>query len=63
MNFKNILKAWVSTFIGLIIPVITGIATTITTGHVDWKSVGYSFIATALLALTDVLKETKKKSG
>jgi 1,4-dihydroxy-2-naphthoate octaprenyltransferase len=61
MNFSNILKAWVSTFIGLLIPIITGIATTITDGHVDWKKVLYSLIATALLALTDVLKESQKK--
>lgn len=60
MKLSNILKAWLSTFIGLLIPIITGVATTITSGHVDWESVGYSLIATALFALTDVLKENQK---
>lgn len=59
MNLKNIFKAWISTFIGLLIPVLTMIATNVQDGSIDWHKVGISFLATAILGLTDLLNEVK----
>ena len=60
-RISNIWKAWISTTIGLFIPVITGIASQIMDGAIDWKSVKLSLIGTAILALTDLLREVKKR--
>ncbi|MGH7239188.1 MAG: hypothetical protein ACREHG_03870, partial [Candidatus Saccharimonadales bacterium] len=53
---KNIWRAWLSTTIGLFIPVLTGIATKIMDGTIDWQSVKLSLIGTLILALTDLLQ-------
>ncbi len=60
MKFSNIWKAWLSTLVGLLIPIVTGIATQLVSGSVDWTAVKTSLIATAGLALTDLLKELNK---
>ena len=60
MKFSNIWKAWLSTLIGLLIPIFTGIATQVITGSIDWTAVKTSLIATAILAVTDLLKELTK---
>lgn len=62
MKLDNIWKAWISTLLGLLIPVITGIVTMVSSGNgVDWKAVKMSLIATGLLALTDLFKEIQTK--
>ncbi len=60
MKLSNIFRAWLSTLIGLFIPVIVGVSTQLATGQVDWNKVKISLIATGLLALTDLLSEVKK---
>lgn len=60
MKFSNIWKAWLSTLVGLLIPIVTGVATQLVTGTVDWTAVKTSLIATAGLAFTDLLKELNK---
>lgn len=57
----NIWKAWISTTIGLFIPVLTGIATKIMNGTIDWQYVKLSLIGTLVLALTDLLQEVRKR--
>ncbi|MGF7233329.1 hypothetical protein [Arachidicoccus sp.] len=58
---SNIWRAWLSTTIGLLIPVLTGIASRIMNGTIDWNYVKMSLIATAILALTDLLQEVKRR--
>lgn len=58
---RNIWQAWLSTTIGLLIPVLTGIASKIMDGTIDWHYVKLSLIATVVLALTDLLQEVKKR--
>lgn len=58
---RNIWQAWLSTTIGLFVPVLTGIATKIMDGTIDWRSVKFSLIGTLILAFTDLLQEVKKR--
>ncbi|UAY55371.1 hypothetical protein [Arachidicoccus terrestris] len=58
---SNIWKAWLSTSIGLFIPVLTAIATKIMNGSIDWKYIKLSLIGTLVLAVTDLLHEVKER--
>lgn len=58
---SNIWKAWLSTSIGLFIPVLTAIATKIMNGSIDWKYIKLSLIGTLVLAVTDLLQEVKER--
>lgn len=58
---RNIWQAWLSTTIGLFIPVLTGIATKIMDGTIDWQYVKLSLIGTLILALTDLLQKVQKR--
>lgn len=58
---SNIWRGWISTTIGLFIPVLTGIATKIMNGTIDWQYVKFALIGTLILALTDLLQEVKKR--
>ena len=60
MKFSNIWKAWISTVVGLLIPIFSGVATSLIEGSIDWSAVKTSLIATGLLAVTDLLKELSK---
>ena len=62
MNIKtsNIWKAWITTVIGLFIPIITTAGTKIIDGSINWHDVKLSLIGTGVLALTDLLSEVKK---
>lgn len=59
---KNIWKAYRSTLIGLAIPVLTAVYQGLSTPPVNWKAIGTSVVLAVILALTDILKETQKKS-
>lgn len=58
---SNIWKAWLSTSIGLFIPVLTAIATKMMDGSIDWKYIKLSLIGTLVLAVTDLLQEVKDR--
>lgn len=60
MKLSHLWKAAVSTLIGLLIPIVTGIGTQLATGQVNWTAVKTSLIATGLLLFTDILKEIQK---
>ena len=61
VNFKNINKAHKSTFIGIIIAAAIVITEQLSTGSVEWKGIATAAGVALLAALTNVLKEEKKK--
>ena len=61
MKLQNIWKAWVSSLIGALIPIVTGIITQAVTGHIDWVSVKTSLAPALVLIFTDILKEIENE--
>ena len=59
MNIKtsNIWKAWISTWFGLLIPVVTTAVTKIIDGSINWHDVKISLLGTLLFSITDLFKE------
>ena len=60
-NISNVYKAWLSTLIGVVITVLSGIISQANTGHVNWHLVIATGSGALLLALTDILKEVQKE--
>jgi hypothetical protein len=59
MKFSNIWNAGKSTIIGLLITILTALAQALTAGPIDWKVLGTVILSSVILALTDILRETK----
>jgi hypothetical protein len=57
----NVFKAWVSTSIGILVPVVTGLITDIAQGQINWNAVKASLIPAFLLIVTDLLKEIENE--
>lgn len=60
IKLSNLWKAWLSTLIGLLIPVITGALTSWVTGSVDWAAVKASAIPAIILAFTSTMKQVQE---
>lgn len=60
MKVSNIWKAWLSTLIGVLIPVLTAVGTSAATGKVNWEIVTAVGVPAFILAVTDILKELQK---
>jgi hypothetical protein len=58
---KNIWKAWVTSLIGALIPLITGIVTELLNGSIDWTAVKTSLAPALILIFTDILKEIQNE--
>lgn len=58
---KHILKAWISSLLGLLITVIPTVADVIIDGAVHWKKTGLLLSGTVILSLTDLFKEIKRE--
>lgn len=61
LKLSNLWKARISTLIGLLIPVLTGVVTDLSTGTVNWTAVKTTLVVTFGLFVTDILKETQKE--
>ena len=61
MKFSNIWKAWASTFIGALIPIVTGIVTDLVSGSIDWTAVKTALLPAIILGLSDALKEIQNE--
>jgi hypothetical protein len=61
MKRSHILKAWVSTLIGITAGIITTAATAIAQNSFDWKAVLAGAVPAFLLSVTDLLKEVQKQ--
>lgn len=61
MKLSNLWKAWVSSLIGALIPILTGLLTSVINGNVDWTSVKISLAPALALVFTDILKELQNE--
>lgn len=61
MKINNILKAWASTTLGVLIGVIATAVTSINQGSFSWVAFWPSLGVAALMGLTDAFKEAKKQ--
>ena len=61
MKFSNIWKAWATTFIGALIPILTGVLTNAVNGTTDWTAVKTALIPALILGFTDALKEIENE--
>lgn len=61
MKFSNIWKAYLSSFIGAVIPIITAIASDAITGTINWTAVKASLAPAVVLFITDLLNEAKNE--
>lgn len=61
IKLSNIWKAYLSSFIGAVIPIITGVVSDLITGHVDWHAVKVSLAPAVVLFITDLLNEAKNE--
>lgn len=59
MKLSNIWKGWLTTLLGVLITVLTALATQLSTGELDWKAISAVALPALVLALTDLLKQTK----
>jgi len=61
IKLSNIWVANKSTIIGLVITGVTIIYEALKTGPLNWQALGTAFAGSALLALTNILKEEEAK--
>lgn len=58
---QNAWKAKRSSFIGLLIPIITGMSSQVIDGSISWKAVMVAAVPALTLVFTDFMKEVQKE--
>jgi hypothetical protein len=61
MKLSNIWKAWLSSLLGLLIPIITLCVSDLFTGSINWTAVKASLAPALALLVTDILKEIQNE--